>query len=106
MQCIKCNQIVILTPDKPGRINECYDCGRKSEIPRVGGNMIWSHKTAPDLEIKSMKEAKVFAKQQKRFGAGPLRSIVTSREPSTKEIGANPGDQIISPLGEKHSVKR
>ena len=104
--CITCGQRVIPAHDKPGKLNECHKCGERSDVPRVGGNMIWSHKTAPELEIKSMVEAKHFAKLQQRFGAGPLKSIVEKKEEPGKVDGANPGDVICSPLNEKHSIKR
>jgi len=69
--------------------------------------MVWSHKTAPELEIKPMREAILFARLQKRFGVGPLRAIVQAKEPSPKQgSGAEAGAQYISHLGEKRSVKR
>jgi hypothetical protein len=73
----------------------------------VGGNMVWAHKTAPELEIKPMVFARSFAKATRRFGVGPLRSIVEGREECLKaHSGAEPGAVYHSHLGEKRSVKR
>ena len=69
--------------------------------------MIWTHKTAPTIEIKPMPQAIQFARLQKRFGVGPLRAIVQQKEPSTKQgSGAEAGAQYLSNLCEKRTVKR
>lgn len=66
----------------PGFFNQCRVCSEVAgDVPRLGGNMIWHHKTGPEIEIKSMKEAKAFASKTARFGVGPLRSIVESKTP-------------------------
>lgn len=84
MICRVCHEVFDLKPGKPGYANVCVPC-TAAKPPRepamVGGNMIWSHKTAPSIEIKSMKAAKRFAKLQRRRGPGPLSSIVEVREP-------------------------
>lgn len=41
--------------------------------------MVWSHKTAPEIEIKPMDEAKAFAKKTKRFGPGVTKCLTTSQ---------------------------
>jgi len=119
--CQKCGADFVLRPGKPGLINQCPDCA--TDIAKVGGNMIWSHKTAPELEIKSMVEAKIFARATNRFGAGPLRAITQSKEQAHKSlIGESPFDpgdgaaktgsgaenraQYFSRLGEKRIVKQ
>jgi hypothetical protein len=107
--CIECGLDFVLKPNKPGLVGTCPDCSTET-VEQIGGNMIWEHKTAPMLEIKPVGEAEAFARKQKRFGAGPLRSIVTSKstgDPGEKSgSGAEAGAQYISGLGEKRSVKR
>lgn len=72
-------------PNSPGYRNQCPNCSEKQEEPEhIGGNMIWDHKTAPELELKPMAKAKAFAKKTERFGAGVTKSITTSREPKSK----------------------
>ena len=76
--------------------------------------MIWEHKTAPYIEIKSLTQARVFAAKQRRFGAGPLSSICQSKEqaapdpsnPSKSKSGAEGGAIYFSKCGEKRTVKR
>jgi hypothetical protein len=61
-----------------GYVNQCNDCADpEKEVERLGGNMIWEHKTAPTLEIKPMCKALSFANNQKRIGAGVLANICT-----------------------------
>lgn len=37
---------------KPGLISHCSDCAEEiGDIQQYTGNMIWSHKTAPSLQI-------------------------------------------------------
>jgi len=64
--CRDCGEEFQFKRDKPGYVNQCEDCAE--DVERVGGNMIWSHKTAPEIEIKPMEQAKQFAKASKRFG--------------------------------------
>lgn len=78
--------------DKPGRIDVCYDpdCQRKDrrqmpEPPKLGGNMIWFHKTAPGLEIKPIAEAREFARKTRRFGAGVMISLTSCKTPFGEE---------------------
>jgi DNA-directed RNA polymerase subunit M/transcription elongation factor TFIIS len=77
--CIHCGGAIEHRQDKPGKINECAKCGLHRDVPRVGGNMIWTSKQAPEIEIKSLTEARSFARKTKRFGAGVTRSIVQSK---------------------------
>jgi hypothetical protein len=102
--CVVCESEFQLTADKPGKINECPACSR--DVPRVGGNMVWAHKTAPELEIKPMAEARRFASRTRRFGAGVTACLTERREDSGKDgSGAEAGAQYVSNLGEKRSVK-
>lgn len=43
--------------------------------------MVWEHKTAPELELKPMQEAKKFARKQERFGAGVTKCLTEPKEP-------------------------
>lgn len=119
--CRDCGSPFALFPGKPGYVDQCENCAR--DVPLLGGNMIWTHKTAPSIEIKPMDQAVLFAKKQKRFGAGPLRSISQSKEQAHKSLVGQspfePGDGAskqgtgaearalyYSKLGEKRSVKQ
>ena len=109
MICRKCKQEFTPYVGKPGYIDECPSCA--CDVPLVGGNMVWAHKTAPEIEIKSLASARAFAKVQRRFSASsPLASIVQGREafnPGTKaKSGAQGGAGYSSRLNEKRVVKR
>lgn len=109
MICRTCGEEFISYPNKPGYINQCTDCAE--DVPKLGGNMIWEHKTAPYIEIKSLQEAKRFAKLNKRNCCGPLSSIIVPKEPKTeanfskKDTGAEDHAMYFSRLGEKRTVK-
>ena len=49
--CSKCERTFVLTPDKPGRINECPDCGRRTEVPRVQGITVVEGKNATYTQV-------------------------------------------------------
>ena len=68
LECRKCGEEFEYKPGKPGYRDECPACAK--DVPMLGGNMVWAHKTAPELEIKSMAQARAYAKQTRRFGAG------------------------------------
>jgi hypothetical protein len=125
--CRYCEEPFKPMPNKPGRIDVCYktDCQEQDEkeMPepdRLGGNMIWNHKTAPEIEVKFLVEAKDFAKKTKRIGAGVVRSMTESKELSyailtkqqfngdkamKKQAGCGEGANYNSKLGEKRTVK-
>ena len=73
--CSNCNEAFILKPDKPGNINHCPDCSFEP-FERLGGNMTWHHKTAPELQIRPLSQAQYLAKQQKRVGTGVTQCLV------------------------------
>jgi hypothetical protein len=78
--CRDCGEEYRLERDKPGYATQCWDCGAKSETTaKVGGNMVYTSKQAPELEIKSMAEAKKFNRQTRRFGAGVTASLVVNK---------------------------
>lgn len=77
MTCKNCKTDFTPYPGKPGYINQCTECA--TDVPLLGGNMIYTHKTAPELEIKPLAKAKVFASMQERFGIGVLKCITTAR---------------------------
>lgn len=102
-------ELVVGAP-KPGFVDQCPGCA--TEVPLLGGNMIWSHKTAPEIEVKTLVEARAFARLQKRLGAGVSRSLVESKKREFEDVeaskdgsGAEPRALYISKLGEKRSVK-
>jgi len=111
MECRDCHVEFVPYHGKPGYINQCEDCA--TDVPKLGGNMIWDHKTAPYIEVKPMAEAVQFAKLTNRSSASaPLRSIVTSksngdqdREAGKQGSGAEDHATYNSRLGEKRTVK-
>jgi hypothetical protein len=111
--CRDCNkEFAEKLPASPGFRNQCPTCSLSQPEPEpIGGNMIWDHKTAPYIELKPMKEAKRFAAQTKRFGAGVTCCLVesklddTSKESSKKDSGAESSAEYHSNLGESRSVK-
>lgn len=81
--CIHCGEEYTPTPHKPGFINECWDCGEVSDkdTPRLGGNMIYSHKTAPTIEIKPLDQAQQFAKRARRQNStGVTNDLVQTKQ--------------------------
>jgi hypothetical protein len=85
MICRDCKEEFSPRPNKPGFINQCESCA--TDVPLLGGNMIWDHKTAPYIEIKSMVKAKSFAAMTKRFGVGVTQCLTQSKERDNKELG-------------------
>lgn len=68
--------------------------------------MVWHHKTAPELEIKPMSDAKDFASKTRRFGFGTTMSITQQKEkPMKRDEGVEVGVVYRSKLGEARSVK-
>ena len=109
--CRDCNkEFVEKLPGTPGFRNQCPTCSLSQPEPEpIGGNMIWDHKTAPYIELKPMSQAKVFAAQTKRFGAGVTACLVESKgEPKDSAktgTGSETGSEYRSNLGESRSVK-
>jgi len=113
--CRDCGEEFTPSPQKKiGYVNQCLACAeKKGDVDITGGNMIWHHKTAPELEIKYLNEAKEFARKTKRTGPGPVRSIIQSKyshnSPDKKAAkvgsGTENGAQYISKCGEKRTVK-
>lgn len=80
----------MVTPNKPGKINECHQCGAVAETEaRVGGNMVWEGKQAPYIEVKSMKDAKKFASKTRRLGAGVTASLVQNKNVAERSLFRN-----------------
>ena len=44
----------------------CVTCA-ETRVERIGGNMIWSHKTGAEIELKPEGEATAFALRTRRF---------------------------------------
>jgi len=109
--CRDCNkEFTEKLPGTPGFRNQCPTCSlSQSEPEPIGGNMIWDHKTAPYIELKPMSQAKIFAAQTKRFGAGVTACLVESKgEPKDSAktgSGSETGSEYHSNLGESRSVK-
>lgn len=110
ISCRDCGNEFTPRPNKPGFINQCEDCA--TDVPLLGGNVIYEHKTAGYIEIKSMAKAVEFNKVSKRHGHGVISSIVESkstplgRESSKFGSGAEAGAMYYSRLGEKRSIAR
>lgn len=70
MICVKCGDEYNVYKGKPGFINECTPCGRDSEsgMTKLGGVMIYSHKTAGEIQLLPMASAKRFVKISARSG--------------------------------------
>lgn len=67
---------------KAGFVDEC-GCKVTEEEELVGGNMIYTGKTGPELELKPLSKAKVFAFCSKRYGASITKTLITQRENRT-----------------------
>ena len=83
--CSKCKAEYVLKLDKPGLIHHCPKCSVE-KVERLGGNMIYSHKTAPDLEIKPISKAVEFAGKQRRFGAGVTCCLTQSKSVAKNQL--------------------
>jgi hypothetical protein len=100
-ECSRCGAEYRLTRDKPGKIDVCHQCGSITETEaRVGGNMIWSSKHAPELEIKPMKEAQRFNSKIRRLGAGVTASIIKNKKGAERELFRNGQWMKDDPLGD------
>ena len=87
--CIDCGEEFKITLDKPGRINQCAECGESTELDgeeRLGGNMIYTGKQAPEIEIKPISRAQDFAGKTQRFGAGVTMSICESKGAAERSL--------------------
>ncbi len=79
-ECSRCGDKYRLTRDKPGKIDVCHRCGAITETEsRLGGNMVYDGKHAPEIEIKPMREAKRFNSKTRRFGAGVTSCFVPNK---------------------------
>ena len=117
IKCRDCGDEFDMFPNKPGFINQCSDCASRmhamgDDVEKLGGNMVYSHKTAPEIEIKPMAQALIFAKKQRRLGHGVIGCIVESkltnqtRESSKQGSGTEDRAVYYSNVGEKRSVKQ
>ena len=91
--CRECGITFTLYPKKPGFIDQCASCGTMEEdrqtesgIERLGGNMVYLHKTGAQIEIKPMSEARKFSSKTRRFGAGVTMSLTESKYAHEKVI--------------------
>jgi hypothetical protein len=89
-ECTICGREYVLDRNKPGLINQCWDCGSLHETTaRVGGNMIYTSKQAPEIEIKPMREARKFNRKTRRLGAGVTASLCVSKKKAESELFHN-----------------
>ena len=88
--CRDCGNLFSLYKGKPGYVNQCGPCGERTEDEsgeeRLGGNMIYLHKTGGQIEVKPLRKAKIFAAQTRRLGAGVTASLTQSRLAAEKQI--------------------
>jgi hypothetical protein len=62
LKCRDCGEMFTEVPGKRGYRNQCVPCSEKQAEPeRIGGNMVWDHKTAPYIELKPLSQARAFA---------------------------------------------
>ena len=82
-KCRDCGASFANYKGKPGYVNQCTRCGEETEAnldeERLGGNMIYEHKTGAYIEIKPLSQAIVFAEKTQRLGAGVTKSIAESK---------------------------
>lgn len=89
-ECSRCGGSYRLTRDKPGKIDVCHQCGSITETTaRVGGNMVWDGKQAPEIEIKPMKDAVKFNSKTRRLGAGVTASLCVNKKQAESELFRN-----------------
>jgi hypothetical protein len=104
-KCSKCKKDYLLTLDKPGLIHHCPKCSTE-RVERLGGNMIYSHKTAPDIEIKPISRAVEFASKQRRFGAGVTCCLTQSKNVAKNQLlGENPFERERDDAGSEKERK-
>lgn len=83
LTCRDCGKDFVepVTPSRGFR-NQCPECSEHQEEPElVGGNMIYEHKTGAYCELKTLAQAKLFARRTRRLGAGVCSALVTPKEP-------------------------
>jgi predicted nucleic acid-binding Zn-ribbon protein len=93
-ECTDCGEEFRPGTDKPGLLGQCYRCGARAErerdVVKLGGNMIYEHKTGGYIEVKPMAEARAFNRATRRLGAGVTRSIAVSKlRIETEEFGGD-----------------
>lgn len=67
----------------------CVGCA-ESRVHRVGGNMVWDHKTAPTLEVKSAGQAKAFARATRRHAFNASLSLTSMSRAMNDRDGIKP----------------
>ena len=111
--CRSCGEDFILTPTKPGNINDCIQCAGE-DVPLLMARVAYPSKNSSLVEIEitaDRKGAIAFNNAQRRRGCGPLSSIIECRESesgwesSKFKSGAEKGAVYTSNLGEKRSIK-
>lgn len=110
MKCRVCGEEFKLLPNHKGYANVCLNCDGNDVSPLMA-KVMWDHKTAPEFEICGADEAIEFNKKNRRFGPGPLGSIIQTKnvtradvESSKSGTGAEIMAQYRSSLGEARHV--
>jgi DNA-directed RNA polymerase subunit RPC12/RpoP len=99
--CADCGNNYKLTLAKPGKVNQCHQCGSRSEtMARVGGNMVYTGKQAPEIEIKPMADARRFNNKTRRLGAGVTASLVTRKKEAEQDLFRHGQWMKDEPLGD------
>lgn len=105
--CQSCGDEYVLSPTKPGNINDCPNCSVET-APKIVAKVAYPSKNSSLVEIElttDTKAAAAFNNAQRRNGGGsPLSSILASREPVSKTASGE-GASYSSKLGEKRTVK-
>jgi hypothetical protein len=108
MKCSICETEFVLTPDKPGKINHCFDCSE--DVPKLMAKVAWSGKHFMEMEITSNRaDAIAFNRAGARRGHFPnlkfsSKESVVGRESSKRGSGSCIGDTYYSKVGERHFV--
>jgi DksA/TraR C4-type zinc finger protein len=67
----------------------CVRCA-DSRTERIGGNMVWSHKTAPELELRPLSEAREWHRRYDRRRATANISVGSYARAQDAAMGINP----------------
>ena len=105
-----CRNCTTEYPDTPNAIRAdlCFDCQPKQDVEKVGGVMLWAHKTAPELQLMaSVCAAKQFNKARGRNFTGPSIRFA-SKDPAftPKELRTTQVQEYTTRSGEKRRVTR
>ena len=78
LQCRTCGEYFHPTLGKKGYINQCGGCA--TDVPLLGGRMIYEHKTAGYIEIRPMAKTLQDLAATKRLGGSGVTASITERK--------------------------